>query len=93
MRILFAITTVLFSINASAIEFFTEEEVKESLKADNVIEISKYAALKRGLIDNPDCKGNAMSKSARAYLVAKDRKVFVYLTPSSINDLRNCGEL
>lgn len=80
-------------IRAHAIEFITEAQVQSHLKADKVIEVSKYnvkALLKE---DDTDCEHAILSKSGRAYVVKKGDASALYLTPSGLAGLNQCAEL
>lgn len=84
---------VLTSLNSFAISFITEDDVQQGLEAQKVIEISKYSVADKLVKENSDCYEATMSKSARAYVVKKDNKSFIYVTAENLEDIQLCGEI
>lgn len=93
MKTLTIIALSLFAINASAIEFITEEDVQQTLSADKVIEISKYTALDKLVEKSSACEQTLYSKSSRAYVVKKSDQSLLFVTPSGLNGLQECVAL
>lgn len=92
MKVILAALVTLVSFNASAIEFITENQVADTLGADKVIEVSKYAVASL-LLGNEACDQASASKSARAYIVKIEKKAHIVITKSGLSDLTICGEL
>ena len=83
---------IAFTTSLMAIEFITEAQVAETLGADKVIEVSKYAV--QSLIPGgSECARGFSSKSARAYVVKKGKQSYLYLTESGLKQLGVCSEL
>lgn len=93
MKTFAAIALSLFAATAFAIEFILEDDVQATLKADKVIEISKYVVQDKLLEQGTKCHGMLFSKSGRAYIVKTANKVFVAATLSGLADLEICVEL
>jgi hypothetical protein len=86
------LATVLFSLNASAIEFITEAQVAQRLGAQKVIEISKYS-IETLIAPGSQCDSAFPSKSARAYVVKHGHQASLYLTVSGLSELSRCRDL
>lgn len=86
------VVAVLVSLNASAIEFITEEQVAQRLGAQKVIEVSKYS-VETLITPGSECDSAFPSKSARAYVVKRGQKAALYLTVSGLNELSRCRDL
>ena len=84
---------VLASLHASAISFITEEDVQQTLGAQKVIEISKYSVADKLLDAQSPCQALTMSKSGRAYIVKKENKSLIVVTPDGLADLQICGDI
>jgi hypothetical protein len=93
MKISALLVLGLFSTNALAIEFITEQEVQKALGVEKVIEIGKEAAEKLLVGENTICHGIILSRSSRAYIVKKNNTVKLILTPSGLAQLTDCGDL
>jgi hypothetical protein len=93
MKAILAAVVTLFSLNASAIVFITEDQVQETLQAEKVIEIGKYEIQAKLVEKGTECERSTFSKSARAYVVKKEGKAHIVVTPSDLEGLQYCGEL
>lgn len=93
MKLIMTTFITLASCYAFAIEFITEEDVQATLNADKVIAISKYTVAGKLAEEGSSCSEATKSKSARAYVVKKDHKSFVYVTTSGLAELQLCGEI
>jgi hypothetical protein len=94
-RNIFVLTAFFLSVAAHksmAIEFITEDQVAQKLGVQKVIEVTKYAFEPLIGRDSP-CAEAFSSRSARAYVVKKDRTAYLYLTPSGLTGLTSCKEL
>lgn len=92
MKTLLVLALSLFTANAFAIEFITEEQVQAKLGADKVIEISDTGAEK--LVEpNSACSDAILSRSSRSYVVKKGTESFVFVTASGLSTLLECGSL
>ena len=91
MKITLAFVVAALSVNAMAIEFITEDQVAAKLGAEKVIGISKYSV--ETLIEKTRCAESFLSRSARVYIVKRDKKVELVLTPSGLEGLMVCQEL
>lgn len=91
MKLSLAFVVAALSVNAMAIEFITENQVAEKLKAEKVIEVSKYAV--EPLLEKTKCAESFLSRSAHAYIVKRDRKAELVVTPSGLDGLMICQEL
>jgi len=89
----FLVSSVLtfISVNAFALSFITEEDVQETLNAQKVIEVSKYAF--EDFIESPACERAYSSKSGRAYVVKLEKKTSLFMTENNLKGLRECAEL
>jgi hypothetical protein len=92
MKRLVLLAIFAVSVNSMAIEFITEAQVGEKLGAQKVIEVSKYAVAPL-IKEGSDCEVASRSKSARAYVVKKGNKAFLYVTESGLKGLNACVEL
>lgn len=92
MRNLFVALAAIVSVNVMAIEFITEAQVAQQLGAQKVIEVSKYN-VKALIPAGSQCDEDFLSRSARAYVVKRDNRSALYLTPSGLAGLNYCAEL
>lgn len=91
MKTLIVTLMAAASLNAAAITFMSEQQVQAALGAQNVIEISKYTvSAKLAELGSP-CSAAVQSRSARAYVVKKGYKAFVYVTTGDLSNLQLCG--
>ncbi|OFZ22455.1 MAG: hypothetical protein A2202_06625 [Bdellovibrionales bacterium RIFOXYA1_FULL_36_14] len=91
MKKFISLSLLGLSLNLMAIQFITEAQVAETLNADNVIEVSKYAF--QTIIKGTDCEAKSFSKSARAYVVKNGYQASLYLTSEGLEDLTKCADL
>ena len=88
---LFTVLTV-FSLNASAIAFFTDGDVQKALGAEKVIEVTPFRVEKL-LQTGSACEQATYSRSSRAFVVQKQNKAYLYVTTEQLYDLQLCGVL
>lgn len=91
MKKLAYLICVLIGMNSMAIEFFTEEDVARAQNADKVIEVSKIPL--KSVIEKTPCSGIFYSRSARTYVVKKNKQAYLYMTSEKLADLRLCETL
>jgi predicted nucleotide-binding protein len=91
MKTLSAIFALVLTVNSFAISFITEDDVKEVLSADKVIEISRNSV--KDIADNGCDPFSLMSRSGRAYIVKVGNDSFLFTTPSNLEGLKKCREI
>lgn len=92
MKTLIVTFLMLSSLNLHAISFIKPEEVKEHLQAEEVNEASKYK-VEKFVDSSKECSFAFRSRSGRAYIVKIESQLKIYATPSSLDGLKDCGDI